>query len=142
MTRSQWSCLVAALAVVLGLFCGQATVARTAVAAAVPAAAVVPSPVSAHVSARVSAQDPVPVVTVTADSGDGIPGCGRGGKREGGEPAVPGRARAAQDQAPGLAEWGLPVAAGPGPVRPPAPTALRGPDASAPTPVELSVLRV
>lgn len=142
MTRSQWSCLVAALAVVLGLFCGQSAAARTPVAAAVPAAAVVPSPVSAHVSARASAQDPVSVVTVAADSGDGIPGCGRGGKREGGEPAVPGRARAAQDQAPGLAGWGLPVVPGPGPVRPPAPTALRGPDATAPTPVELSVLRV
>lgn len=149
MTRSQWSCLVAALAVVLGLFCGQSAAARTAVTAAVPAAAAVPpsvsAHVSAHVSARVSAQDPVSVVTVDADSGDngdGIPGCGRGAKREGGEPAVPGRSRAAQDQAPGLAGWGLPVAPGPGPVQPPAPTALRGPEATAPTPVELSVLRV
>ncbi|MFJ6466370.1 hypothetical protein ACIQM0_36075 [Streptomyces sp. NPDC091387] len=142
MTRSQWCCLVAALAVVLGLFCGQSAVARTAAAAAVPAAAVAPSPVSGPASVHVSAQDPVPVVTVTADSGDGIPGCGRGGKRQGSEPAVPARSRTAQDQAPGLAEWGLPVATGPGPVRPPAPTALRGPDATAPSPVELSVLRV
>ncbi|MFJ2707709.1 hypothetical protein ACIO3R_31560 [Streptomyces sp. NPDC087428] len=141
MTRSQWCCLVAALAVVLGLFCGQSAVARTAAAAAVPAAVVVPSPVSGPVSAHVSDRDPAPVA-VTADSGDGIPGCGRGGKRQGSEPAVPGRSRTAQDQAPGLAEWGLPVATGPGPVRPPAPTALRGPDATAPTPVELSVLRV
>ncbi|ROQ81553.1 hypothetical protein EES39_12540 [Streptomyces sp. ADI92-24] len=134
MPRSQWCCLVAALAVVLGLFCGQSTAARTAVTAPVRAAAVVASPVPVP--------GPVPAVAVATDSGDRVPGCGRGGKREGGEPAVPGRARGAQDQAPGLAEWGLPVATGPGPVRPPAPTALRGPDAAAPGPVELSVLRV
>ncbi|WP_242644814.1 hypothetical protein, partial [Streptomyces laculatispora] len=116
----------------------QSTAARTAVAAPVRAAAVVAAPVLAPVPAP----DPVPAVAVATDSGDRVPGCGRGGKREGGEPAVPGRARGAQDQAPGLAEWGLPVATGPGPVRPPAPTALRGPDAAAPGPVELSVLRV
>ncbi|MFG2409261.1 hypothetical protein [Streptomyces brevispora] len=136
MSRSQWCCLVAALAVVLGLFCGQSAAVRTAVTAAVPVSDAVSVPVAAPVS------DAATVVVAAAGSGDGVPGCGRGGKRDGSEPAVPGRARAAQDQAPGLAEWGLPVATGPGPVRPPAPTALRGPDASAPTPVELSVLRV
>ncbi|TWG04557.1 hypothetical protein FHX80_113016 [Streptomyces brevispora] len=136
MSRSQWCCLVAALAVVLGLFCGQSAAVRTAVTAAVPVTDAVSVPVAAPVS------DAATVVAAAAGSGDGVPGCGRGGKRDGSEPAVPGRARAAQDQAPGLAEWGLPVATGPGPVRPPAPTALHGPDASAPTPVELSVLRV
>ncbi|MEU8507630.1 hypothetical protein AB0C40_23480 [Streptomyces brevispora] len=140
MSRSQWCCLVAALAVVLGLFCGQSAAVRTAVTAAVPVSDAVSVPVAAPVSD--AATVPATVVVAAAGSGDGVPGCGRGGKRDGSEPAVPGRARAAQDQAPGLAEWGLPVATGPGPVRPPAPTALRGPDASAPTPVELSVLRV
>ncbi|ROQ67381.1 hypothetical protein EDD93_1811 [Streptomyces sp. 840.1] len=135
-SRSQWCCLAAVLAVVLGLFCGQSAAGRASVAAAP-----VTSPAPAVVVAASS--DPAPAVAVTVDSGDGVPGCGRGGKREGGEPAVPGRTRAAaQDQAPGLAGWGLPVATGPGPVRPPAPAALRGPDVTAPSPVELSVLRV
>lgn len=84
----------------------------------------------------------VPVVAETGDDGHGVPGCGRNGKRDGTEPAVPGRARTAQDQAPGLAEWGLPAAIGPEPVRPPALITPRGPDAAAPGPVELSVLRV
>lgn len=138
-SRSQWCCLVAALAVVLGLFCGQSAAGRSAGVA---------SPAASSASAVVAsspdpASGPASAVAVTADSGDGVPGCGRGGKREGGEPAVPGRTRtAAQDQAPGLAGWGLPVATGPGPVRPPAPAALRGPDMTAPSPVELSVLRV
>lgn len=77
-----------------------------------------------------------------AGQGDGLPGCGRGGKRDGTEPAVPGQPRAAHDQAPGLAEWGLSATAVPAPVRQPAPMTPRGPDAAAPTPVELSVLRV
>lgn len=129
MSRSQWCCLVAALAVVLGLFCGPATAAvRTAAAPTAPTAA----PASSVVTA----------VAATTDGGHKVPGCGRGGKRDSTEPDVPGRARTAHDQAPGLAGWGLPVAIGPGPVRPPAPSTLRGPDAAAPTPVELSVLRV
>lgn len=119
MSRSRWCCLVAALAVVLGLFCGPST----AVAAAPD-------------------RDPAPVAAVAVDGGDGIPGCGSGDRHDGTEPAVPGRARAAHDQAPGLAEWGLPAATGPEPVRAPAPMPLRGPDAAAPGPVELSVLRV
>uniref|UniRef100_A0AAU2VRM8 Secreted protein n=1 Tax=Streptomyces sp. NBC_00008 TaxID=2903610 RepID=A0AAU2VRM8_9ACTN len=130
MSRSQWCCLVAALAVVLGLFCGP----FTGGAAAAPASASVSAPAS--VSAR------VPVVADIGDDGHGVPGCGRNGKRDGTEPAVPGRARTAHDQAPGLAEWGLPAAVGPEPVRSPAPKTPRGPDAAAPGPVELSVLRV
>lgn len=86
--------------------------------------------------------DRVPVVAETGDDGHGVPGCGRNGKRNGTEPAVPGRARTAHDQAPGLAEGGLPAAIGPEPVRPPAPISPRGPEAAAPGPVELSVLRV
>lgn len=142
-SRSQWCCLVAALAVILGLFCGQSTAGRASVVAS-PVASQAQAP--APTAAVAASSDPAPAVAVTevtVAGGDGVPGCGRGGKREGGEPAVPGRTRAAaQDQAPGLAGWGLPVATGPGPVRPPAPAALRGPDVTAPSPVELSVLRV
>ncbi|MGC5397914.1 hypothetical protein ACPXCP_19490 [Streptomyces sp. DT20] len=132
MSRSQWCCLVAALAVVLGLFCGPST----AVAATAPASA------SAGPEASAAVPDRVPVVAETGDDGHGVPGCGRNGKRNGTEPAVPGRARTAHDQAPGLAEGGLPAAIGPEPVRPPAPISPRGPEAAAPGPVELSVLRV
>lgn len=80
-------------------------------------------------------------VSTSVGQGDGLPGCGRKGKHDGTEPAVPGRSRAAHDQAPGLAEGGLPAAV-PVPVRRFVPMTLRGPDAAAPTPVELSVLRV
>ncbi|MFE9780389.1 hypothetical protein ACFYPA_19765 [Streptomyces sp. NPDC005775] len=119
MSRSSWCCLVAALAVVLGLFCG-------------PTVAAEPAP----------PPGPAVAVSMGAGQGDGLPGCGRGGKHDGTEPAVPGRARAAHDQAPGLAEWGLPAAAVPVPVRQPAPMTPHGPDAAPPTAVELSVLRV
>ncbi|MFF3174372.1 hypothetical protein ACFVQ0_17310 [Streptomyces sp. NPDC057900] len=136
MSRSQWCCLVAALAVVLGLFCGPST----AVAEAAPVSAPTASEASAVSEASVSSR--VRVVADAKDDGHGVPGCGRNGKRDGTEPAVPGRARTAHDQAPGLAEWGLPAAIGPEPVRPPAPITPRGPDAAAPGPVELSVLRV
>ncbi|MEU1467316.1 hypothetical protein ABZ434_03715 [Streptomyces sp. NPDC005761] len=119
MSRSSWCCLVAALAVVLGLFCG-------------------PS----NAAASTASSGPSVAVAVGAGQGDGIPGCGRSGKHDGTEPAVPGRARAAHDQAPGLAEWGLPAATVAVPVRQLAPMTLRGPDAAAPSPVELSVLRV
>ncbi|MGN5632649.1 hypothetical protein [Streptomyces sp. AC154] len=135
MSRSQWCCLVAALAVVLGLFCGPST----AVAASAPVSAPAASGASTS-SASVPVR--VPVVADPGDDGHGVPGCGRNGKRDGTEPAVPGRGRTAQDQAPGLAEWGLPAATGPEPVRSSAPMTPRGPDAAAPGPVELSVLRV
>ncbi|TXS36753.1 hypothetical protein [Streptomyces sp. OR43] len=120
MSRSSWCCLVAALAVVLGLFCGPTT-----------AAASTPS-----------STDPSVALALSVGQGDGVPGCGRKGKHDGTEPAVPGRARAAHDQAPGLAEWGLPAATIPLPVRRLVPMTPRGPDAAAPSPVELSVLRV
>ncbi|MFG2601169.1 hypothetical protein [Streptomyces sp. NPDC048462] len=143
-SRSQWCCLVAALAVVLGLFCGQSAAGRASVVAS-PMASQAQAQAQAPTAAVAASSDPAPAVAVTevtVAGGDGVPGCGRGGKREGGEPAVPGRTRAAaQDQAPGLAGW-VPVATGPGPVRPPAPAASRGPDVTAPSPVELSVLRV
>ncbi|MFB8089825.1 hypothetical protein [Streptomyces sp. NPDC055992] len=119
MPRSQWYCLVAALAVVLGLFCG-------------PAATMAQAPARAATA---------PVVTA-AGHGQGIPGCGEGGKRAGGEPAVPAPARASHDQAPGLAEWGLPAAPGDRPAEVSVPMTPRGPDEAAPGPVELSVLRV
>ncbi|WP_326671280.1 hypothetical protein [Streptomyces sp. NBC_01257] len=128
MSRSSWCCLLAALAVVLGLFCGPAT-----------ATAAVPSPLPDASVAAVTATE-----TVARDIGqrDGLAGCGRRSGHDGGEPGVPGRSRAAHDQAPGLAEWGLPEAVGPEPLRWSAPMNPRGPDAAAPTPVELSVLRV
>ncbi|WP_393059407.1 hypothetical protein [Streptomyces sp. LN549] len=129
MSRSSWCCLVAALAVVLGLFCGPST-ASASTASPGPSVAVSMNAVSMN------------AVSMSTGQGDGLPGCGRKGKHDGTEPAVPGRARAAHDQAPGLAEGGLPPATGPGPVLRTAPLTLRGPDAAAPTPVELSVLRV
>ncbi|WP_328904916.1 hypothetical protein OG230_18985 [Streptomyces sp. NBC_00234] len=116
MSRTQWCCLMAVLTVVLGLFCGPAT------------ASVTPE----------SAGHPV----VAADSGRGVPGCGRDGGHDGTEPGAPVRGRAAHDQAPGLAEWGLPAATGAGPAEPLVRVAVTGPEPATPTPIELSVLRV
>ncbi|MFF2330374.1 MULTISPECIES: hypothetical protein [unclassified Streptomyces] len=167
MSRTQWCCLVAVLAVVLGLFCGSVTgvasdaAGRTAVggvsgrtaAAADTARAVSGSSARAAVSdvppgvpdslGLVAAQGaPESLALVAASSADrhGIPGCGKSRKSEDGEPALPGRTRAACDQAPGPAEWGLP-ATGQGPADPAVRIEPR-PAAVAPTPVELSVLRV
>ncbi|MFF2963595.1 hypothetical protein ACFVT1_32850 [Streptomyces sp. NPDC057963] len=142
-SRTQWCCLMAVLAVVLGLFCGPATAVAGAGAPAgtgdggrVTAAAAGAGP------ARAALPDgPAPAVASAVDR-HGVPGCGKGRKQGRGEPALPGRARAAHDQAPGLAEWGLPAATGQGPVHPPVRIRLRGPASAAPTPVELSVLRV
>ncbi|MGQ7750897.1 hypothetical protein ACUN29_20795 [Streptomyces sp. WC2508] len=131
MSRTQWCCLMAVLAVVLGLFCGPAT--------AVPGGDAAPAAVVAGAPA---ADAPADSVQVAADTdGHPTPGC-RKTRKPDGEPALPGRARAAYDQAPGLAGWGLPVATGPGPVHPPVRLNLRAPAPAAPTPVELSVLRV
>ncbi|MEU8677228.1 hypothetical protein [Streptomyces sp. NPDC048560] len=117
MSRAQWCCLAAALAVVLGLFCGPAT------------ASVTPA-VGSH-----------PIVA--AAGGEDAPGCGRDRDHDGTEPAGPVRGRAVHDQAPGLAGWGLPAGlAGAGPAQPPARIAVRGPEPATPGPVELSVLRV
>ncbi|WP_405685978.1 hypothetical protein [Streptomyces sp. NBC_00057] len=144
MSRTQWCCLVAVLAVALGLFCGPVTgtagdAGRTAVAAAEAGAEKAAAP--ADLGRDVTSTDPAPVAASAVDR-HGAPGCGKSRKHEDGEPALPGRARAVYDQAPGLAEWGLPAATGQGPVRPPLRIKLRGPAAAAPTPVELSVLRV
>ncbi|WP_327338102.1 hypothetical protein OG384_19825 [Streptomyces sp. NBC_01324] len=143
MSRSQWCCLVAALAVVLGLFCGPSTAVAASASAPASEASAASAPAGpAGPAASAVVPDRVPVVAETGDDGHGVPGCGRNGKRDGTEPALPDRARTAHDQAPGLSEWGLPAAIGPEPVRPPAPISPRGPDAAAPGPVELSVLRV
>lgn len=123
---------MAVLAVVLGLFCGPAT---AVTGGGAPAAVAVAGATGADAPA-----DPGPVVTAPADRHP-TPGCGKTRKPDG-EPALPGRARAAHDQAPGLAEWGLPAATGEGPVHPPVRLKLRTPAPAAPTPVELSVLRV
>ncbi|MEL5960354.1 hypothetical protein AADR41_37320 [Streptomyces sp. CLV115] len=132
MSRTQWCCLMAVLAVVLGLFCGPAT--------AVPGGGTAPAVVVAAVTGADAPADAGRVVAADAD-GHPTPGC-RKTRKPDGEPALPGRARAAYDQAPGLAGWGLPVATGPGPVHPPVRLNLRAPAPAAPTPVELSVLRV
>ncbi|MFI5630660.1 hypothetical protein ACIA8E_15045 [Streptomyces sp. NPDC051664] len=116
MSRAQWCCLAAVLAVVLGLFCRPATAADGG-----------------------APQESAAVVASAAD-GQQVPGCGR--TRDGIEPGAPVRARAAYGQVPGLAGWGLPAAGGQGPAEPPARVGLRGPEPAAPTPVELSVLRV
>ncbi|MEU9620391.1 hypothetical protein ACIP4W_04365 [Streptomyces sp. NPDC088846] len=155
-SRTQWCCLMAVLAVVLGLFCGPATAVAGAGApagtgdggrvAAAPAGTGDGGRVAAAAAgagpARAALPDgPAPAVASAVDR-HGVPGCGKGRKQGRGEPALPGRARAAHDQAPGLAEWGLPAATGQGPVHPPVRIRLRGPASAAPTPVELSVLRV
>jgi hypothetical protein len=111
---------VAVLAVVLGLFCG---------------------PVTA-VTAATASGDSGTAVAAAAVDGQGVPGCGNGTTHDGAEPGVPVRARAAHDQAPGLTEWGPGAAPGQGFAEPRARVRLRGPEPAAPSPVELSVLRV
>ncbi|MEU5718632.1 hypothetical protein AB0G71_23230 [Streptomyces sp. NPDC020403] len=114
MSRTQWCSLMAVLAAVLGLLCAPASAAAGTAAPGVVAAA-----------------------------GDtGIPGCERTGDHDGTGPALPVRARTAQDQAPGPAPWSLPAATGRGPAPLPARLAVHGPRPATPTPVELSVLRV
>ncbi|MEU6017185.1 hypothetical protein ABZ826_24995 [Streptomyces sp. NPDC047515] len=154
MSRTQWCCLMAVLAVALGLFCGPGKAApggggRTAAPAVAAAAADAgmavssarPGPSAASVDGDMDGAFAGATV-VSAVDGHQVPGCGKSRKREDGEPALPGRARAAHDQAPGLAEWGLPAATGQGPVGPPVRIKLHGAGPAAPTPVELSVLRV
>ncbi|MEE1740234.1 hypothetical protein PUR49_27610 [Streptomyces sp. BE147] len=160
MSRTQWCCLTAVLAVVLGLFCGPAAtsapVARDA-AVTVPVGAV-PAGAPAAVpdaGADDSASDgSAAVPAVLADAGDtavlagedrggsGIPGCGKKRNHDGTEPAAPVRARALNDQAPGLVQWGLPAVIGQEPARALVRIRLCAPAPATPTPVELSVLRV
>ncbi|MGW3656452.1 hypothetical protein ACWD6R_12445 [Streptomyces sp. NPDC005151] len=120
MSRTQWCCLVSVLAVALGLFCGPATA----------------------VTAATASGDSGTAVAAPAVDGQGVPGCGNGTTHDGTEPGVPVRARAAHDQAPGLAEWGPSAAPGQQPAEPRARVRLRGREPAAPSPVELSVLRV
>ncbi|MER5359420.1 hypothetical protein [Streptomyces sp. NPDC002785] len=146
MSRTQWCRLMAVLAVALGLFCGPATAVagdagRTAAAAAAGTERTVAAAAETGAE-RAAASDSPTLTAASAVDRHEAPGCGKGRKHEDGEPALPGRARAAYDQAPGLAAWGLPAATGQGLVGPPVRIKLRGPAAVAPTPVELSVLRV
>ncbi|WP_406421079.1 hypothetical protein OH809_20385 [Streptomyces sp. NBC_00873] len=120
MSRTQWCCLVAVLAVALGLFSGPTTA----------------------VTAATASGDSGTAVAAPAVGGQGVPGCGNGTTHDSTEPGVPVRARAAHDQAPGLAEWGLGTAPGQGPAEPRVRVGLRGPEPATPSPVELSVLRV
>ncbi|MER5747039.1 hypothetical protein ABT097_27660 [Streptomyces sp. NPDC002225] len=177
MSRTQWYCLTAVLAVVLGLFCGPgradagtttapAVAGMTAPATAHPADPDVRAgahltepdvrvatrstgpavPAAAHLAGpdvQVAAHPADPDAPVAASDSDRrpTPGCGRTRKHDD-TPALPGRSHSAYDQAPGLAGWGLPVAVGEAAARPPARLGQRAPVAAAPTPVELSVLRV
>ncbi|MEV8456163.1 hypothetical protein AB0467_27560 [Streptomyces sp. NPDC052095] len=133
MSRTQWCCLTAVLAVVLGLFCGPGR--ADAGSTTAPVAAGMTVPAAAHPAG--------PDVQVAAPDSDRrpTPGCGRTRKHDD-APALPGRSRSAYDQVPGLTGWGLPAATGQAPARPPARLGQRAPVAAAPTPVELSVLRV
>ncbi|MFE3944909.1 hypothetical protein ACFXPV_24090 [Streptomyces sp. NPDC059118] len=150
MSRTQWCCLTAVLAVVLGLFCGPATAAPGGVASMTTVVAAATHPDAPATTDGATATDGATSANAPADAGPAVaapadrspaPGCRKTRKHDG-EPALPGRARAAYDQAPGLAGWGLPAAIGQGPVHPPVRLKLRAPEPAAPTPVELSVLRV
>ncbi|MER5683453.1 hypothetical protein [Streptomyces sp. NPDC002205] len=118
MSRAQWCCRAAVLAVVPGRFCGAAT------------------------AAGGGASQEAGAVAASAVAGRRVPGCGKGTTRDGIEPGVPVRARVAHGQAFGPAGWGLPAAAGQGSAEPLVRVGLRGPEPVGPTPVGLSVLRV
>ncbi|MFD9427570.1 MULTISPECIES: hypothetical protein [unclassified Streptomyces] len=139
MSRTQWCCLAAVLAVVMGLFCGPAATAATVTGA---------HGAPAHGAAAVSTPTVPPAVSTAVSSvdedrrGSRIPGCGKKRGHDGTEPAVPARTRTAHDQAPGLAHWGLPAAVGQEPPRSLVRIRPRAPAPATPTPVELSVLRV
>ncbi|MCX4675528.1 hypothetical protein OG413_09410 [Streptomyces sp. NBC_01433] len=150
MSRTQWCCLAALLAVVMGLFCGPAATAATVTPAAMatPAATVAVAPAhgaEAVTAPAVSAAVSVAPSVASVDEdrrGSGIPGCGKKRGHDGTEPAVPARTRTAHDQAPGLVHWGLPAAVGQEPPRSLVRIRPRAPAPATPTPVELSVLRV
>lgn len=137
---------MAVLAVALGLFCGPGKavpgdITAPATASAAPATASTASVTTVVADTTEAGADADTPVVATASDRHPTPGCGRTKKHDG-QPSLPGRARAAYDQAPGLAQWGLPAATGQGPVHPPVRLRLRAPAPAAPTPVELSVLRV
>ncbi|MFJ4828260.1 hypothetical protein ACIP5L_33875 [Streptomyces bacillaris] len=149
MSRTQWCCLTALLAVVMGLLCGPVAASSAAgspspvaVSARETPEATAGSTAGASTAVRVATTVvPAPVVEA-ADADTRVPGCGKLRDHEG-EPAVPTRARAAYDQAPGLAPWGLPPATtGALSAEEPSGIRARAPAPATPTPVELSVLRV
>ncbi|MGW9302232.1 MULTISPECIES: hypothetical protein [Streptomyces] len=135
MSRTQWCCLTALLAIVMGLLCGP-------VGAAPSYADASPSESVAVTVGEAATVTVAPDLIAEAfDAGTPVPGCRQPGDHDS-EPAVPTRARAAYDQAPGLAPWGLPAATGALPAEPPSGIRVRAPVPATPTPVELSVLRV
>ncbi|MFJ7327179.1 hypothetical protein ACIQVN_13205 [Streptomyces cyaneofuscatus] len=135
MSRTQWCCLTALLAIVMGLLCGP-------VGAAPSYADASPSESVAVTVGEAATVTVAPDLIAEAfDAGAPVPGCRQPGDHDS-EPAVPTRARAAYDQAPGLAPWGLPAATGALPAEPPSGIRVRAPVPATPTPVELSVLRV
>ncbi|MFD3958003.1 MULTISPECIES: hypothetical protein [Streptomyces] len=147
MSRTQWCCLTALLAVVMGLLCGPvgaSSAAGSPSPVAVSARETPEATAGASTAVRVAttfAPAPAPVVEA-ADADTRVPGCGKLRDHEG-EPAVPTRARAAYDQAPGLAPWALPPATtGALSAGEPSGIRARAPAPATPTPVELSVLRV
>ncbi|WP_432149281.1 hypothetical protein [Streptomyces sp. bgisy029] len=155
MSRTQWCCLTALLAIVLGLLCGpvgaapsyadaspsESVAVATGAAAPAPAAPAPAAPAPAPAVKAVDAGTPATAVRAAAAPDPGVPGCGKPGDHDS-EPAVPARARGAYDQAPGLAPWGLPAATGALPAVEPLGIRVRAPVPATPTPVELSVLRV
>ncbi|MFW3473432.1 hypothetical protein ACN24M_19360 [Streptomyces microflavus] len=136
MSRTQWCCLTALLAIVMGLLCGPMGAASSYADASPPEAAAG----TVREAVTVAAATPAPVMEAL-DAGTPVPGCREPGDHDS-EPGVPTRARAAHDQAPGLAPWGLPVVTGALPAVPPPGLRARAPVPATPTPVELSVLRV
>ncbi|PKV86907.1 hypothetical protein [Streptomyces sp. TLI_146] len=83
-----------------------------------------------------------PTQTAVSVLSDSPPGCKQGGKQDkGGDPAAPVRARTAYDQAPAVGERIAPAALAAQAAEHRTPP-VRGPTLAAPTPVELSVLRV
>ncbi|MFF1479820.1 hypothetical protein ACFVYD_20085 [Streptomyces sp. NPDC058301] len=92
-------------------------------------------------SPAAAAPDRAPRAQVSAPV-DGSPGCKQGsGQDKGADPAAPARARTAYDQAPALGERTVPAALTAQAAEHRTPP-VRGPTRAAPTPVELSVLRV
>ncbi|MER6717295.1 hypothetical protein [Streptomyces halstedii] len=176
MSRTQWCCLAAVLAVVLGLFAAPVTAGAGRAVARVPAPApavagpvpVAGSPAGPGVagpapdarqadpapgrtdsadSASATAKAPVGAVPVRAGADDGprdpgVPGCDRDRGHPGAGPVLPARNRVPHDQAPGCAVSGPVAATGRGLLPAPVRIAIRATRPAAPTPVELSVLRV
>lgn len=140
MSRTQWCCLVAVLAVVLGLFRGPAT---TVAAATVAADAAPVRGISTMVAAAASDRNDRNSWNDrnrASGKSTGIPGCDR--DQDGGAPGAPARSRVAHDHVPGPAGWGLPAVTGRGPAHPLLRPAARGAEPATFGPVELAVLRV